>query len=88
MKRMHARAKGRGTRIIKRTSHITVVVGPASARRGRRWVRKSSHRHPPWYLQGLEFDLVRGQEETSPPTLLHDLKVPREMLREKLPLPR
>jgi large subunit ribosomal protein L22 len=27
MKRMHARAKGRGTRIIKRTSHITVVVG-------------------------------------------------------------
>ncbi len=27
MKRMHARAKGRGARIIKRTSHITVVVG-------------------------------------------------------------
>lgn len=27
MKRMHARAKGRGTRILKRTSHITVVVG-------------------------------------------------------------
>jgi large subunit ribosomal protein L22 len=26
-KRFHARAKGRGTRIIKRTSHITVVVG-------------------------------------------------------------
>jgi ribosomal protein L22 len=24
---MHARAKGRGTQIIKRTSHITVVVG-------------------------------------------------------------
>ncbi len=27
LKRMAARAKGRGTRIIKRTSHITVVVG-------------------------------------------------------------
>ena len=26
LKRMHARAKGRGTRILKRTSHITVVV--------------------------------------------------------------
>jgi len=26
-KRMHARAKGRGNRITKRTSHITVVVG-------------------------------------------------------------
>jgi len=26
MKRMHARAKGRGNRIIKRTSHITVKV--------------------------------------------------------------
>jgi large subunit ribosomal protein L22 len=27
LKRMHARAKGRGSQIIKRTSHITVVVG-------------------------------------------------------------
>lgn len=27
MKRMHARAKGRGARILKRTSHITVIVG-------------------------------------------------------------
>jgi large subunit ribosomal protein L22 len=27
LKRMHARAKGRGSRILKRTSHITVVVG-------------------------------------------------------------
>ncbi len=27
MKRMHARAKGRGARILKRTSHITVEVG-------------------------------------------------------------
>ena len=26
MKRFHARAKGRGARILKRTSHITVVV--------------------------------------------------------------
>ena len=28
LKRFLARAKGRGTRILKRTSHITVVVGP------------------------------------------------------------
>ena len=27
LKRFAARAKGRGTRIVKRTSHITVVVG-------------------------------------------------------------
>jgi large subunit ribosomal protein L22 len=27
MKRMSARAKGRGNRIVKRLSHITVVVG-------------------------------------------------------------
>ncbi len=27
MKRMRARAKGRGSRILRRTSHITVVVG-------------------------------------------------------------
>ncbi|MFO1370903.1 MAG: 50S ribosomal protein L22 [Candidatus Competibacteraceae bacterium] len=26
LKRMHARAKGRGNRVIKRTSHITVTV--------------------------------------------------------------
>jgi large subunit ribosomal protein L22 len=26
LKRMHARAKGRGNRILKRTSHITVTV--------------------------------------------------------------
>ncbi len=31
-KRMHARAKGRGSRVIKRTSHITVTV--ADTRRG------------------------------------------------------
>lgn len=29
MKRFHQRAKGRGVRILKRTSHITVVVGTA-----------------------------------------------------------
>jgi len=29
MKRMRARAKGRGTRILKRTSHITVTVADA-----------------------------------------------------------
>jgi len=30
MKRMHARAKGRGNRIVKRTSHIKVTVGSKS----------------------------------------------------------
>lgn len=30
LKRMHARAKGRGSQIIKRTSHIIVVVGDKS----------------------------------------------------------
>ena len=29
MKRFHARAKGRGAQILKRSSHITVVVGDA-----------------------------------------------------------
>ncbi len=29
LKRFHARAKGRGTRILKRTSHITVTVSDA-----------------------------------------------------------
>lgn len=29
MKRWHARAKGRGARIMKRNSHITVIVGDA-----------------------------------------------------------
>jgi large subunit ribosomal protein L22 len=30
LKRMHARAKGRGSRITKRTIHITIVVGDAA----------------------------------------------------------
>ena len=32
LKRFMARAKGRGTRILKRTSHITVVVGEATGK--------------------------------------------------------
>ena len=32
LKRFLARAKGRGTRILKRTSHITVVVGEATGK--------------------------------------------------------
>ena len=32
LKRMHARAKGRGSRIVKRLSHITVTVGDGAAR--------------------------------------------------------
>ncbi len=32
LKRMHARAKGRGNRIMKRTAHITVVVGDQASK--------------------------------------------------------
>jgi large subunit ribosomal protein L22 len=33
LKRFHARAKGRGVRVIKRTSHITVTVSDAPAKK-------------------------------------------------------
>jgi len=33
IKRFHARAKGRGVRVIKRTSHITVTVSDAPAKK-------------------------------------------------------
>ena len=33
LKRFQARAKGRGTRILKRTSHITVTVGDSKPRK-------------------------------------------------------
>ena len=39
MKRMHARAKGRGARIIKQTSHITVTV--SDEKKSKANVRKS-----------------------------------------------
>ena len=35
LKRFHARAKGRGARILKRTSHITVTVSDAKQTRAR-----------------------------------------------------
>jgi len=34
LKRFHARAKGRGVRILKRTSHITVTVGDKARAKG------------------------------------------------------
>jgi len=34
LKRFHARAKGRGVRIIKRTSHITVTVSDKPVKKG------------------------------------------------------
>ena len=34
LKRFHARAKGRGVRILKRTSHITITVSDAAVRKG------------------------------------------------------
>src|SRR6476619_2664766 len=40
LKRFMARAKGRGTRILKRTSHITVVVGEGKSGGDQTWVIK------------------------------------------------
>jgi large subunit ribosomal protein L22 len=34
IKRFHARAKGRGVRVIKRTSHITVTVSDKPVKKG------------------------------------------------------
>jgi len=34
LKRFHARAKGRGVRILKRTSHITITVSDKSVKKG------------------------------------------------------
>ena len=34
LKRFHARAKGRGARILKRTSHITITVSDAPVKKG------------------------------------------------------
>jgi large subunit ribosomal protein L22 len=34
LKRFHARAKGRGVRILKRTSHITVTVSDTATKKG------------------------------------------------------
>ena len=34
LKRFHARAKGRGVRVIKRTSHISVTVSDSPAKKG------------------------------------------------------
>ena len=36
LKRFHARAKGRGVRILKRTSHISVTVSDAKGKKTRR----------------------------------------------------
>ncbi len=36
LRRFHARAKGRGVRILKRTSHITVTVSDAKGKKTRR----------------------------------------------------
>ncbi|MDH4133160.1 MAG: 50S ribosomal protein L22 [Gammaproteobacteria bacterium] len=36
IKRFHARAKGRGVRVIKRTSHITVTVSDKPVKKGRK----------------------------------------------------
>ncbi len=43
MKRFHARAKGRGARILKRTSHITVTVSDAVRTKGARKAKKGGN---------------------------------------------
>jgi small subunit ribosomal protein S3 len=69
LKRFMARAKGRGTRILKRTSHITVVVGDrASNRATHDGSQSSSDRNPPWHRQGLELQVVRQQARLTPVT--------------------
>jgi large subunit ribosomal protein L22 len=40
LKRFHARAKGRGVRILKRTSHVTVTVGDAKKLKTRATAKK------------------------------------------------
>ena len=71
LKRMHARAKGRGSRILKRTSHITVVVGEANGTE-----TTMGHKvHPTGIRLGIakdwNFEVVRQQARvrraTSPP---------------------
>ncbi len=43
MKRFHARAKGRGARILKRTSHITITVSDAVHAKGARKAKKGGN---------------------------------------------
>jgi hypothetical protein len=46
IKRFHARAKGRGVRIIKRTSHITVTVSDEKKAKAKPAVRKNGANAP------------------------------------------
>ncbi len=43
MKRFHARAKGRGVRVLKRTSHITITVSDTASRKPARKAKKGSN---------------------------------------------
>ena len=43
MKRFHARAKGRGARILKRTSHITITVSDAARAKGARKAKRGDN---------------------------------------------
>ncbi len=43
MKRFHARAKGRGVQILKRTSHITITVSDATGRKPARKAKKGGN---------------------------------------------
>ncbi|KAG1385708.1 hypothetical protein G6F59_017249 [Rhizopus arrhizus] len=58
LKRFMARAKGRGTRILKRTSHITVVVGaanrPESARNAAQEAGSGRHQQDPDRASGQD----------------------------------
>src|SRR3569832_1415488 len=80
-KRIRPRAKGRTNRILKRTSHITVVVGDKK-REAVHGSEGQSNRYTSRHRQGLDLDVVcRFQAIRG--LLYTDLKV-REFLRKKL----
>ena len=56
LKRFAARAKGRGTRIVKRNSHITVAVSEAG--RTKTWVRRSIRSASPRHHARLDVEVV------------------------------
>ncbi len=77
---MHARAKGRGSQIIKRTSHITVVVGTAEE------ITMGHKVHPTGIRLGISKDWNSkwfANKRDYAQYLAADLKV-RELLHKKL----
>ena len=59
MKRVMPRAQGRAFRILKRTSHVTLVLGEKELGRVINWPESKSERSPCRRYQELGFPLVR-----------------------------